>query len=214
MATEFKYDCPHCSTRAAGFKMLGQWSFGNQPSKANLVAACGVCTYGILIESLDTSGTNHFDVVQYTVQYPSDRYRILQTWPDRTLFAPTGVPENISSFYQQAVENLRAGRWDAAGAMFRKTLDVATKLVATGDNSANLYSRIERLVSSGLLTPAMGDGSHEIRLDGNNAVHDEEPETQSDAEASHKFTEAFLTYAFSLPQLVRESRARRELVSG
>ena len=54
------------------------------------------------------------------------------------------------------------------------------------------------MVEGGTLTDAMGDWSHEIRLDGNDAVHDDEPETV-DARASQQFAEAVLTYAFTLP---------------
>jgi hypothetical protein len=108
------------------------------------------------------------------------------------------------------MDNLQAQRWDAAGAMFRKTLDTATKRMSDEFKSITLYARINKLVSEGLLTEAMGDWSHEIRLDGNDAVHDEEPETEDDARSTQRFTEAFLRYAFTLPALVASSRAKRE----
>ena len=95
--------------------------------------------------------------------------------------------------------------------MFRKSLDVSTKIVSPSDKDLTLFKRINKLVEAGLLTTAMGDWSHEIRLDGNDAVHDEEPETEADAKACRRFTEAFLTYAFSLPALVQESRAKRDM---
>ncbi|MXO96709.1 DUF4145 domain-containing protein [Erythrobacter aquimaris] len=122
---------------------------------------------------------------------------------------PEDLPPNIERFYLQGLENLAGQRWDAAGAMFRKTLDVATKLLDPENKKKNLFRRIEGLVASGLLTEAMGEWSHEIRLDGNDAVHDEEPETQEDGVAIQKFTEAFVRYSFSLPSLVAQNRAKR-----
>ncbi len=94
--------------------------------------------------------------------------------------------------------------------MFRKTLDVSTKLLEPEHRDKTLFKRIELLVAGGKLTAAMGDWSHEVRLDGNEAVHGEEPETEEDAMMLRRFTEAFLTYSFSLPALVEANRARRQ----
>jgi hypothetical protein len=68
------------------------------------------------------------------------------------------------------------------------------------------------MVEAGTLTPAMGDWSHEVRLDGNAAIHDDEPESQEDAETTHRFAEAVLTYAFTLPAIVKTNRAKRQPV--
>jgi hypothetical protein len=93
--------------------------------------------------------------------------------------------------------------------MFRKALDVGTKILDPSSKNLTLFKRIDDLSDKGLITEAMRDWSHEIRLDGNDAVHDEQPETPADAAAMQKFTEAFLTYAFSLPTMVAENRAKR-----
>jgi hypothetical protein len=119
------------------------------------------------------------------------------------------VPENVETFYNKGLENLAASRWDAAGAMFRKSLDVATKRLAPEHRSDSLFSRINKMVEAGHLTQALGDWSHEIRLEGNDAVHDDEPETKEDAGATQKFTEACLTYSFTLPAMVEANRAKR-----
>lgn len=111
----------------------------------------------------------------------------------------------------QGMENLQHRRWDAAGAMFRKTLDVATKTLRPDLQKKTLYARIEAMVKSGDLTSAMGQWSHRIRMDGNDAIHSEEPETESDARATQRFTEAFLTYSYTLPALVRD--AQRKITS-
>lgn len=148
-------------------------------------------------------------LVDHDLSFPGDNYRILQTWPQYNSDIPSGTPENVGRFYSQGLENLHARRWDAAGAMFRKTLDTGTKAIAPAHKTLTLYSRINKLVQEGLLTPAMGDWSHEIRLDGNDAVHDDEPETENDARKAQRFTEAFLQYAFTLPALVSGSQAVR-----
>ncbi len=208
MGTHFNYDCPFCNTRGAGFEVVHQWGVRGNTAQGQLLAICGICTRGMTMMAGSLRG-NLVNLVQHSIAFPGESYFIIQAWPELRSEAPSGVPENVERFYVQGLENLHSGRWDAAGAMFRKTLDVATKLLSPGLKELNLYRRINELVQTGLLTDAMGDWSHEIRLDGNDAVHDEDPETEMDARKSQKFTEAFLTYAFSLPQLVAESRSQR-----
>lgn len=209
MATSLQFDCPHCLTRRAGFAVVFKWSDRTSGTRAYLLAICGVCNLGIILQSRHKAGTGHPDLAKHVVEYPSTHYEIEAAWPSADTDYPAGIPENVHSFYVQGIENLRARRWDAAGAMFRKTLDVATKIVAPDLKGKPLFQRINDLLVRGLLTPAMGDWSHEIRLDGNDAVHDEEPETESDAVAAQGFTEAFLRYTFTLPAMVAENRQKR-----
>lgn len=129
----------------------------------------------------------------------SDKFPIVRAWPTASAVAPADVPEVVSRYYEQGFKSLLGGNWDAAGSMFRKTLDVGTKLLRPDLNQRSLFDRINQMVTDHDLTPAMGEWSHRVRLDGNSAVHDEEPETEADAKNTRDFTEAFLTYAFTLP---------------
>lgn len=176
---------------------------------ANLLGICGVCNGGLLVFSADMGSTTHADVYQSSMPYPGSRFRIVVSWPEYRSTAPDHVPPNVATFYEQGLENIKEKRWDAAGAMFRKSLDVATKRLAPRHRNLTLFNRINKLVEDNLVTPAIGDWSHEIRLDGNEAVHDEEPETEQDARATHKFVEAVLTYVYTLPHMVAANRAKR-----
>jgi hypothetical protein len=196
----------------AGFYIAHQWPSRNRGDEANLLAVCNICNLGMAILSRSLTGS-HSDLQRNTVLYPGPGHRILSIWPDKSKNGPEGVPSNIENFYLQGLANLKARRWDAAGAMFRKTLDVGTKIIAPTYKGDPLFSRINKLVGDGTLTQAMGDWSHEIRMDGNDAVHDENPETEEDANASQHFTEAFLTYAFALPKLVEDNKAKSDPAS-
>lgn len=211
MLSQLVNNCPHCRTRSAGFYIAHQWPSLRGTDYANILAVCGVCNLGILIVSSRKYGSSHEDFIRLTQVYSYGQYEIVNIWPRGSPEIPSGVPENISSFYMQGLDSLSTRHWDAAGAMFRKTLDTATKALKPELKSLNLYTRINRLVDEGVLTSAMGDWSHEIRIDGNEAVHDEEPETEEDARSAQKFTEAFLTYVFSLPRMVEDNRKSREL---
>ena len=156
------------------------------------------------------SSNQHANLIQHPMDFPGDRFTVLATWPEFQNKAPEDVPPFVANYYEQGLENLAARRWDAAGAMFRKALDVATKQLRPDLASNKLYNRIEAMVEGQDLTPAMGQWSHRIRLDGNDAIHEEVPETEEDAAASQQFCEAFLTYAYTLPALVAQGQSKAE----
>ena len=209
MATHFSNDCPHCLTRSAGFEVTYQWNSRKSPYHAQFLAVCGLCKHGLMVLSRCIS-EHHANLLQCDTVFPGDHFTIEETWPRFSADCPDHVPNNVESFYNQGLENLAVGRWDAAGAMFRKSLDVSTKSLAPEHRSESLFKRINKMVDAGQLTSAMGDWSHEIRLDGNDAVHDDEPETEVDASTTQKFAEAFLTYAYTLPEMVKINRTKRQ----
>ncbi|GGB92791.1 hypothetical protein GCM10011494_08970 [Novosphingobium endophyticum] len=210
MAVQFRSDCPHCLTRNAGFQVVFQWNLSDKSEQAYLLSVCGICNKGVIVHATKRGGGSFPDAVKHTFDFPKYPYEMFGISPAPNTSIPHDLPPNVQHFYQQGLENLASARWDAAGAMFRKTLDVATKILGPSDKSLSLFKRIEKLVSDGHLTEAMGAWSHEIRLDGNDAVHDEAPETETDVTILQKFSEAFLTYSFSLPRMVARNRAKRE----
>jgi hypothetical protein len=164
----------------------------------------------MLLLSYDTEGRKHSDLLKENVYFSRERFHIFGQWPSDQLVVPDAIPENVGRFYLQGLESLKAKRWDAAGAMFRKALDVATKQLDVGLKNQPLARRIEALFAAGRITESVRDWSHEIRMDGNDAVHDEDPETEDDAVATERFTEAFLTYTFTLPAKVATNRTKRK----
>jgi Domain of unknown function (DUF4145) len=85
--------------------------------------------------------------------------------------------------------------------MSRKTVDAATKdlMKDQAKQIRDLAPRIDALATAGKLTEDLRAWAHQIRLDGNNAVHDEKPFTKEEAEELLDFTELFLTYVYTLP---------------
>lgn len=209
MATQFPHDCPHCLSTAAGFTCTYQWQDRSFNYRAFVLAVCGICNNGLILRVDRRSQQQIPSLPGSNLNFPSSDIQLVETWPTTRLDKPSDVPDHIDNFYTQGLVNLRGRRWDAAGAMFRKTLDVSTKLIEPEHRAENLFIRIEKLVAAGHLTKAMGEWSHEIRIEGNDAVHDEKPETEADANAIQKFTEAFLRYAFTLPNMVEQNRSKR-----
>jgi hypothetical protein len=190
-------------TTGAGFSPKYQWQSSPGTNRGHVLSICGVCGRGLITHVRAVGWSSFPNMSEQAHTVGSARFEITETWPRTNIDVPSDVPENIARFYYQGLKALKAQHWDAAGAMFRKTLDVATKHLRPDLGKNSLYDRIESMVKGGDLTSAMGEWSHRIRLDGNDAIHGEEPETEDDANASQRFAEAFLTYSYSLPSLVR-----------
>jgi hypothetical protein len=135
---------------------------------------------------------------------------VIAHWPSNIADEiPADVPDAIASLYRQALLCHRQGAWDAAGMTLRKTLEVSTKTLDTNLASKTLAARIEALYDSQKLTADIKDWAHEIRLDGNAAVHESESFDAAQVEGLKQFTEAYLRYIYTLPALVESSRKRR-----
>lgn len=99
------------------------------------------------------------------------------------------------------MDNLARKNFDAAGTMFRKSLDTALKRLDPS-GKGTLQQRIENLPAALGITPAMKEWAHQIRELGNDAAHEEDPFTEDDAKALQAFSELFLTYTFTLPGML------------
>jgi len=122
--------------------------------------------------------------------------------PGEATSVPAFVPKSVAIAFKQAVESRKSGHYDAAGAMYRKALDVALKNIDPAVKGL-LRDRIDKLAAANKLTPSLKDWAHEIRLDGNEASHEEDPFTKPEAEEMHAFMELVLTYLFTLPEQVK-----------
>lgn len=120
---------------------------------------------------------------------------------------PDHVPENIGKFYWQAARNAQQGHYDAAGMMCRKVLESTTRDL--GEKTGNLYQRIEALATSHVITDAMRNWAHAIRLDGNESAHEDEPMNETTVMDMLSFTELMLMYAYTLPGMLAARQAKK-----
>ena len=111
------------------------------------------------------------------------------------------------------MENL-IKNWDAAGVMFRKALDVGLKVKFSNDTKGSLYERIRGAADRHDLTPELADWAHKIRLDGNDAAHDEDPFSEEEAKELQVFTELVFRYLFTLPGMMQEARGAESSEDG
>ncbi|MEX0957334.1 MAG: DUF4145 domain-containing protein [Rhizobiaceae bacterium] len=129
---------------------------------------------------------------------------------------PDTVPTRIADLFHEAAVCRRSNHYEAAGAIFRKTIDVATKhLFATDprliDRKAAeaLRSRIKALGEMKILDEDIVELADVAALDGNDAVHDADPYTAEEAEALEDLTSDLLDRLFIRPAKLAAVRAKQ-----
>lgn len=209
--------CPHCNAERVGFtyiweRQMEEPYFGNTAFQCGLLCtACGeIVVAHMWRSSAATSPINNGGADDPL----KAKFRLIRTYPSgRQLKSPNYVPQAIAGYYVQAADNAARRHYDASGSMSRKVVDVTTKhLIPTEApvRKKNIYDRIEHLKNEGALTKDLADWAHHVRLEGNDAVHEEEPFTKEQADELVKFAELFLTYVFTLPGQLKAARGEPE----
>lgn len=200
---QISLDCPHCYTAKAGF--AGNLSVAAPPGQHQtfiMLLQCLVCGEGVVAKFVNPTGDPAAVSRWLQGQTAIGQIRLLQHWPSQIgTKAPEHVPDNVASFYLQGMDNLARKNYDAAGTMFRKSLDTALKRLAPS-GKGTLQQRIDNLPAALGITAAMKEWAHQIRELGNDAAHEEDPFTEDEAKALQAFSELFLTYTFTLPGML------------
>lgn len=140
------------------------------------------------------------------------QWGILETWPAlRKSSAPNHVPSPIAKRFVEAEEAFARGSWNAAVAMYRSVLDIATKGLPSVPVGQSFYNRLQWLHENHRITPDMKDWADHVRVEGNEALHDPEEFIEDEARPLRLFTETFLRYLFELPGEVAAFRSQTPL---
>jgi hypothetical protein len=133
---------------------------------------------------------------------------------------PEHVSERVKDIYLQGEKCLSLSAYDAAGATFRKAIDVSTKEIYRDDprlkdrNPADaLRSRIQAMGQMKILEEDVVELADIAALDGNDAVHDIDPYSKDEAEALRDLTYDLLERLFTRPKRAQAVRAK-QLASG
>lgn len=200
--------CPHCLKENAYMQFIKQAIL--EPYKHSLVFQCQSCFKLMVAEVLSNEAGGPSVIAHHSI-YPivvnrNDRTSVLATYPEvKSFVAPSSTPERASKFFMESKEDFSRGRYETSAMNCRKVIDIATKHLHLG-NEDKLVRRISALREQGLITQEMADWAHIVRIDTNGAVHSDEEFSQVEVDQLIKFTEVFLTYAFTLPALVRDKR--------
>ena len=211
----FSHGCPHCGTKQASFQICSEF---HSPVIRNRIYAFVVCE----INTCQKAATAVFKVDEGTYPYlgsPSELIAEFSRRPSKFILVdfyprpetpeiPEHLPENVHTYYLEAVNSVKSAP-TAAGMMFRKTLDTGLKKIDPGAKG-NLLARIKSAADGGKITQDMADWADRIRLDDNDAAHEEDPFTPQQAEELHLFTRLVMMYLFSLPGMLEEWKTKTE----
>jgi hypothetical protein len=197
-------ECPHCRAEKIGFASRG--FAGVKPGHPHtlMFMQCEGCGQALVL----TMAGPPAQVQHWINGQAANPGQIVGSYPQpAALKSPPDVPPAVQAAFLSGLDNLgRKGGTNAAAIMFRRSLEIATKIVnpkaAAGDN---LKKRIDDLPAD-IATPAMKEWAHHVRLDANDATHEPEEFSESDAKELHVFVEMFLTYAFTLPEMLKRAK--------
>ena len=126
------------------------------------------------------------------------------------------IPERIAGLFREANECRQMTWYEAAGAMYRKTLDVATKHIYSHDARLKdkepaqaLRVRIKSLGEMKILDGDIVELADVAALDGNDATHDVDPYTKEEAEALEDLTLDLLDRLFVRPAKIAAVKAKQ-----
>lgn len=206
--------CPHCHLENAAFDLLAEKPHSPTtpaPPKFTVVFSCRRCFGAVGLTVTMTARTSTIVQGQGDFHVHASRFgrvgAIYPCAPEAT--EPEHISESVSRCYKQAIDNRNRANVDAAGVMFRKCLDLATKELDVELAGKALAQRIDVLHREGKLTDALKDWAHSVRLDGNDAAHEPDELSKPELAQLAAFTEVFLQYAFTLPAQVTARKSDR-----
>jgi hypothetical protein len=197
--------CPYCDAAKIGFTPRAYSPYLPGTNHTLIFMQCEGCGGGIIADVINTP-----QGVQNWIQGGAASPGTLASIQPARLepICPPDVPDNIRSAYLSGLDNLRRPNGtNAAAMMFRRSLELAVKKL-NPEGRGDLKARIAAL-SPDLATPAMKDWATHIRFGGNDATHEEDDFSEEDAKVLHTFAEMFLTYAFTLPEMLKRARGRQ-----
>ncbi len=187
--------CPHCSIATPLLTRIQTGTFEMTASdgvKTKWCAyACSYCGGWITAKAAENDSLGNPLAVQI---FPRPRV------------AHDDLPPVVRRFLQQAFDTSHAP--DAAAVMAGSAVDAMLKELGLRDGS--LYSRIDQALQKNMLTQAMADWAHEVRLGSNRPRHadaDRPHVTEAEARQSVEFADALGNFLFVLTARIERGRA-------
>ncbi|WP_249333895.1 DUF4145 domain-containing protein [Comamonas sp. PE63] len=207
--------CPHCGAENMTFAAISG-SNSNRNLTSSIFAQCSACFEGVVAKfALSQAGYRAEQLLGYqgnVLEHPA--VVLEKVWPTLPpIDAPQSTPEKVARSFVEAAKSRRSGLWNAACGSYRRCMELALKEFAPDVEAWKLEKRIDKLAAEHRITPALQTWAHELRLDGNEALHGDDDATEDMAEQMHHLTYFLLTYLYTLPNQIEEVRVRREAAS-
>lgn len=176
-----------------------------------VIFAAGVCIFcnnPILMElSIDPAYLAELSdcIIQHNKRYSWEPPEVKGMWPTPTPpYNHPSLPDAVQQDFVDLQEMLKEGRqphFIITGC--RSVLETAVK--ALGGEGKRLVDRIDDLKLKAVVNGVLADWAHQVRLEGNGAVHDRSG-TPDEAAELVEFTKLFLQYTFEFPSRVQEGK--------
>jgi hypothetical protein len=219
-------DCPRCSVKKITFdvvatRVLG--SGGASRMQYEVMAACRSCSKSTLfiVENRYANSDPLNGLYGYDDTVINDSYDIVSFVNIANLAVvppPDHVPQDVAEVFREGATCHNVRCYNAAGAMFRLVLDLATKnllpapSLAGGPSSAQrkkLFDRLEWLFDQQLLPGSLRGLADCVRQDGNDAAHDGSL-AKADSEDLLDFSLVLLERVYTEPARVTLAQERRQ----
>ena len=220
-------DCPRCGSKDHTFDVLAAnpigFAYGWQQWYETF-CRCRACEKTSIFVLSQSTGAdfeafrqiglmNHED----SLNKYCDVERFINIGDVNAVSPPEHLPDDVKLAFEEAARSLAIGCWNAAGCMFRTSIDLATKnFLPEGDVDGldrqarrNLAPRLRWLFQSGLLPVALRELSSCVKEDGDDAVHDATLE-KDDAQDLLDFTVALLERIYTEPKRLEIALERRQ----
>lgn len=171
-----------------------------------VATTCGACELPVSFH-LRNQQTSGLQPLQGKGDIEGNIWFVAQQWPKRvSAKSPQHVPFAVAKRFLEGESAFERRSWNAAVAMYRSALDIATKAMPDVPPGQTFYKRLGWLHENHRITPDMKDWADHVRVEGNEALHDEEDYGEADAKTLRLFTEMFLKYVFEMPGEVEAFR--------
>lgn len=211
-------DCPHCRVKQVAQTLRGEASGTvrrEDRSEAGyfVLAECGDCGAPSVYEVRRPGGQPNLvqritEAMHLNRRLNEDGVTVELFLPPPVRDLPAHLPEDVARAMRQAETNFHAQNCEEPAAVFYgRTIELAVK-ARYPDVSGGLFERIAKLAERNVIPQAMADWAHEVRLIRNAGAHEGEPVQREDLIAARDFTDAFLRYLITMPEMVAARRAR------
>ena len=219
-------DCPRCGSQRITFDVTAAKPYRVDYGWQNWYEAFGVCRHCghtaifVLAESVNANYRHVHEVGLLMIQGSLNRYVDIKGYislkDERAVEPPEHLPPQIQAVFREGATCLAVGCYNAAGTMFRLTIDLATKSLLPEGEAPGLNARVRRdlglrlpwLFDSQVLPAALRDLSTSVKEDGNDGAH---AGTLTEAEANDllDFTTALMERLYTEPERLRLAGERR-----
>ncbi|WP_081284695.1 DUF4145 domain-containing protein [Chromobacterium subtsugae] len=202
------HDCPHCLGKSLGFVAVGSSLHQVRQGWWNIFFQCPSCSGPICAIAEWVHSINPKDFPgNLRSREAASFLRAIKVFSEvGILEIPEHLPGNVARAFEESASARKTSLHSVACAGYRRTMELALKAFAPEIEAWTLEKRIDKLASENKITPALQEWAHQLRLDGNEAIHGDGEADEALCDQMHELTRFLLTYLYTMPKQVELAR--------